>query len=180
MRGWILQVYPFIHAFSKFLAEGLIKVEGRLLAFLPDRQHPRREAHAEHWILDGTGFGLTRQEMLDAADGASRCLRDVQSLTDWIWYSIPRIDGEAIAATSFAIEALPRHRRKVVNVSKPTGTCRACRWARRPTSGSASMRTTTMSIRRSQWKSQALCHDRAHADQGDAGRQAQHSLLDNG
>ena len=27
MQGWILQVYPFIHAFPKFLAEALIKVE---------------------------------------------------------------------------------------------------------------------------------------------------------
>ena len=27
MRGWILQIYPFIHAFPKFLAEALIKVE---------------------------------------------------------------------------------------------------------------------------------------------------------
>jgi thiaminase len=27
MRGWILQLYPFIYDFPKFLAEGLIKVE---------------------------------------------------------------------------------------------------------------------------------------------------------
>src|SRR5437867_6 len=27
MQGWILQIYPFIHAFPKFLAEALIKVE---------------------------------------------------------------------------------------------------------------------------------------------------------
>ncbi len=27
MQGWILQLYPFIHDFPKFLAEGLIKVE---------------------------------------------------------------------------------------------------------------------------------------------------------
>jgi len=28
MRGWMLQIYPFIHAFPKFLAEALIKVDG--------------------------------------------------------------------------------------------------------------------------------------------------------
>jgi len=27
LRGWMLQMYPFIHAFPKFLAEALIKVE---------------------------------------------------------------------------------------------------------------------------------------------------------
>jgi pyrroloquinoline quinone (PQQ) biosynthesis protein C len=26
MQGWILQIYPFIYDFPKFLAEGLIKV----------------------------------------------------------------------------------------------------------------------------------------------------------
>lgn len=27
MRGWLLQLYPFIHAFPKYLAEALIKTE---------------------------------------------------------------------------------------------------------------------------------------------------------
>ena len=117
MRGWILQVYPFIHAFPKFLAEGLIKAEDDYSrSFLIDNIRVEK-AHAEHWIWMGMGFGLTRQEMLDAADGTRPILRDVQSLTDWIWYINTKGSmAEAIAATSFAIEGLAGDiARKVVN-----------------------------------------------------------------
>lgn len=117
MRGWIMQVYPFIHAFPKFLAEGLIKVEDDYSrSFLIDNIRVEK-AHAEHWIWMGMGFGLTRQEMLDAADGTRPVLRDVQSLTDWIWYINTKGSmAEAVAATSFAIEGLAGDiARKVVN-----------------------------------------------------------------
>jgi pyrroloquinoline quinone (PQQ) biosynthesis protein C len=117
MRGWILQVYPFIHAFPKFLAEGLIKVEDDYSrSFLIDNIRVEK-AHAEHWIWMGMGFGLTRQEMLDAADGTKPILRDVQSLTDWIWYINTKGSmAEAVAATSFAIEGIAGDiARKVVN-----------------------------------------------------------------
>ena len=107
MRGWILQTYPFIHAFPKFLAEGLIKVEDDYSrSFLIDNIRVEK-AHAEHWIWMGLGFGLTRQEMLDAADGSKPVLRDVQSLTDWLWYINTKGSmAEAVAATSFAIEGI--------------------------------------------------------------------------
>ena len=107
MRGWILQVYPFIHAFPKFLAEGLIKVEDDYSrSFLIDNIRVEK-AHAEHWIWMGIGFGLNRQEMLDTADGSKPVLRDVQSLTDWLWYINTKGSmAEAVAATSFAIEGL--------------------------------------------------------------------------
>ena len=107
MRGWILQTYPFIHAFPKFLAEGLIKVEDDYSrSFLIDNIRVEK-AHAEHWIWMGQGFGLTRQEMLDAADGTKPVLRDVQSLTDWLWYINTKGSmAEAVAATSFAIEGV--------------------------------------------------------------------------
>jgi pyrroloquinoline quinone (PQQ) biosynthesis protein C len=117
MRGWILQVYPFIHAFPKFLAEGLIKVEDDYSrSFLIDNIRVDK-AHAEHWIWMGMGFGLTRQEMLDAAEGTTPVLRDVQSLTDWLWYINTKGSlAEAVAATSFAIEGMAGDiARKVVN-----------------------------------------------------------------
>ena len=107
LRGWILQMYPFIHAFPKFLAEALIKVEDDYSrSFLIDNIRVEK-VHAEHWVWMGQGFGLTKQEMLDLADSNKPVLRDVQSLTDWLWYvntkgSLP----EAVAATSFAIEGV--------------------------------------------------------------------------
>lgn len=105
MQGWILQIYPFIHAFPKFLAEALIKVEDDYSrSFLIDNIRVEK-AHAEHWIWMGQGFGLTREEMIDLAEGNKPVLRDVQSLTDWLWYINTKGSmAEAVAATSFAIE----------------------------------------------------------------------------
>lgn len=107
MRGWILQLYPFIHAFPKFLAEALIKVEDDYSrAFLIDNIRVEK-AHAEHWIWMGEGFGLTRKEMIDLAEGKKPVLRDVQSLTDWMWYiNTKGTLAEAVGATSFAIEGI--------------------------------------------------------------------------
>jgi len=44
------------------------------------------KAHAEHWIWMGKGFGLDKEDMLALAEGNRPVLRDVQSLTDWLWY----------------------------------------------------------------------------------------------
>lgn len=107
MQGWILQVYPFIHAFPKFLAEALIKVEDdHSRSFLIDNIRVEK-AHAEHWIWMGVGFGLKREDMLDVAEGSKPVLRDVQSLTDWLWFINTKGSlAEAVAATSFAIEGI--------------------------------------------------------------------------
>ncbi len=107
MQGWILQIYPFIHAFPKFLAEALIKVEDDYSrSFLIDNIRVEK-AHAEHWIWMGMGFGLKREDMLDIAEGNKPVLRDVQSLTDWLWYINTKGSlAEAVAATSFAIEGI--------------------------------------------------------------------------
>lgn len=105
VRGWCLQIYPFIHAFPKFLAEALIKVEDEYSrSFLIDNIRVEK-AHAEHWIWMGEGFGVPRSEMIAMAEGDRPMLRDVQSLSDWIWYINAKGSlAEAVAATSFAIE----------------------------------------------------------------------------
>src|SRR5712675_2650643 len=105
IQGWILQIYPFIHAFPKFLAEALIKVEDEYSrSFLIDNIRVEK-AHAEHWIWMGEGFGIPRDEMIALAEGDRPLLRDVQSLTDWIWYINAKGSlAEAVAAISFAIE----------------------------------------------------------------------------
>jgi pyrroloquinoline quinone (PQQ) biosynthesis protein C len=105
MRGWMLQIYPFIHTFPKFLAEALIKVEDDASrSFLIDNIRVEK-AHAEHWLWMGAGFGVTREEMLDLAEGNRPVLCNVQSLSDWLWYINTKGSlAEAVAATSFAIE----------------------------------------------------------------------------
>jgi len=107
MQGWILQLYPFIHSFPKFLAEALIKVEDEASrSFLIDNIRVEK-THAEHWVWMGMGFGLKKEEMLELAEGNRPVLRDVQSLTDWLWYINTKGSlAEATAATSFAIEGI--------------------------------------------------------------------------
>jgi pyrroloquinoline quinone (PQQ) biosynthesis protein C len=107
MQGWMLQIYPFIHAFPKFLAEALIKVEDDYSRNFFINNIRVEKAHAEHWLWMGAGFGVPREEMLALADGAKPLLRDVQSLTDWLWYINTKGSlAEAVAATSFAIEGM--------------------------------------------------------------------------
>lgn len=105
IRGWCLQLYPFIHAFPKFLAEALIKAEDDYSrSFLIDNIRVEK-AHAEHWLWMGEGFGIPRSEMMAMAEGERPVLRDVQSLSDWIWFINAKGSlAEAVAATSFAIE----------------------------------------------------------------------------
>jgi pyrroloquinoline quinone (PQQ) biosynthesis protein C len=117
MQGWILQIYPFIHAFPKFLAEALIKVEDDYSREFFINNIRVEKGHAEHWLWMGEGFGLRRDEMLALADGTQPLLRDVQSLTDWLWYiNTKGALAEAVAATSFAIEGIAGDiARKVTN-----------------------------------------------------------------
>jgi pyrroloquinoline quinone (PQQ) biosynthesis protein C len=107
LRGWILHMYPFIHTFPKFLAEALIKVEDdESRSFLIDNIRVEK-AHAEHWLWMGDGFGVARRDLLQLASGDRPILRDVQSLTDWLWYINTKGSlAEAVAATSFAIEGV--------------------------------------------------------------------------
>jgi len=105
IRGWCLQLYPFVHAFPKFLAEALIKVEDEYSrSFLIDNIRVEK-THAEHWLWMAEGFGISRSEMVAIAEGERPLLRDVQSLSDWIWYINAKGSlAEAVGATSFAIE----------------------------------------------------------------------------
>jgi pyrroloquinoline quinone (PQQ) biosynthesis protein C len=107
MQGWILQLYPFIYDFPKFLAESLIKVDDDFSRTFLIENIRIEKAHAEHWIWMGEGFGLPRQQMVDLVEGETSVLRDVQSLTDWMWRVNTKGSlAEAVAATSFAIEGV--------------------------------------------------------------------------
>jgi pyrroloquinoline quinone (PQQ) biosynthesis protein C len=103
----MLHMYPFIHTFPKFLAEALIKVEDdESRSFLIDNIRVEK-AHAEHWLWMAEGFGLSRKDLFELASGDRPILRDVQSLTDWLWYINTKGSlAEAVAATSFAIEGV--------------------------------------------------------------------------
>ena len=107
MQGWMIQLYPFIHSFPKFLAEALIKCTDDYTRSFYIMNIRVEKAHAEQWLWMGTGFGAKREEMLALANGQRQMLRDVQSLSDWLWYINTKGSlAEAVAATSFAIEGI--------------------------------------------------------------------------
>ena len=86
MQGWMIQLYPFIHAFPKFLAEALIKCEDDYSRGFYIMNIRVEKAHAEQWLWMGEGFGAQREDMLALASSERQLLRDVQSLNDWLWY----------------------------------------------------------------------------------------------
>ncbi len=105
MRGWMLQMYPLIHTFPKFLAQNLTQVEDDYSREFFINNIRVERGHANHWVEMATGFGVAKADLVSLTEGTRRVFRDVQSLTDWLWYintqgSFP----EAVAATSFAIE----------------------------------------------------------------------------
>jgi pyrroloquinoline quinone (PQQ) biosynthesis protein C len=107
MQGWMIQLYPLIHSFPKFLAEALIKCTDDYTRSFYIMNIRVEKAHAEQWLWMGTGFGAKREEMLALANGERQLLRDVQSLNDWLWYINTKGSlAEAVAATSFAIEGV--------------------------------------------------------------------------
>jgi len=107
MQGWMLQIYPFIHVFPKYLAETLIKVQDDYSRNYYINNIRVEKAHADHWVWMGTGFGVPREEMISLANGHKPMLRDVQSLSDWLWFINTKGSlAEAAAATSFAIEGM--------------------------------------------------------------------------
>jgi pyrroloquinoline quinone (PQQ) biosynthesis protein C len=107
MQGWMIQLYPFIHAFPKFLAEALIKCEDDYSRGFYIMNIRVEKSHAEQWLWMGEGFGACRQDMLALASNGGQLLRDVQSLNDWLWYINTKGSlAEAAAATSFAIEGM--------------------------------------------------------------------------
>jgi pyrroloquinoline quinone (PQQ) biosynthesis protein C len=107
MQDWMLQMYPFIHTFPKFLAAALLKVEDDEARDFYINNIRVEKAHAEHWLWMGQGFGVPASRMLALAEGNMSLDPQVQTLTDWLWHINLRGSlAEAAAATSFAIEGV--------------------------------------------------------------------------
>ena len=68
MQGWILQIYPFIHAFPKFLAEALTNVEDDFSrGFLIDNI---RVEKASRKVIHNVGHVMGKQTIAEFVDSA--------------------------------------------------------------------------------------------------------------
>jgi pyrroloquinoline quinone (PQQ) biosynthesis protein C len=102
MRGWLLQLYPFIECFPKWLALSIVRTQEPMSrAFLIDNLRVEKK-HALQWIHMAEAFGVTEQELMEI-----KPLPGVEAVTHWLW-SINTQGSlvEAVAATNYAVEGV--------------------------------------------------------------------------
>jgi pyrroloquinoline quinone (PQQ) biosynthesis protein C len=104
MRAWILQLYPFIETFPKWIALNIPKTQDVMSRdFLIDNVRMEKR-HAEQWIHMAEGFGIKRYDLYTV-----RPLAEVDALTHWLWsINTQGSLAEAVAATNYAIEGITK------------------------------------------------------------------------
>ena len=102
MQNWMIQLYPFIETFPKWLALSITKTEDpRSRSFLIENVRVEKK-HAEQWLHMATGFGVPQKALQDIRPMAS-----VEALTHWLWsINTQGTLAEGVSATSFAIEGV--------------------------------------------------------------------------
>lgn len=102
MQAWMLQLYPFIETFPKWIALNITKTEDPISrSFLIDNVRVEKR-HAEQWIYMAEGFGLKRADLCSV-----KPIPEVDALTHWLWsINSQGTLAEAVAATSYAIEGI--------------------------------------------------------------------------
>jgi pyrroloquinoline quinone (PQQ) biosynthesis protein C len=102
MRGWLLQLYPFIECFPKWLAMSLARTQDPVSqAFFIDNLRVEKK-HALQWIHMAEAFGVSEQELMHV-----KPLPGVEALTHWVWsINSQGMLVEAVAATNFSIEGV--------------------------------------------------------------------------
>lgn len=105
MRAWMIQMYPFIETFPKWIALNIAKDHDPVSrAFLIDNVSIEKK-HAEHWIDMAQGFGIHPDELSTVEP-----LPEVDALTHWLWSINTRGTlAEGIGATNYAIEGITQH-----------------------------------------------------------------------
>jgi pyrroloquinoline quinone (PQQ) biosynthesis protein C len=104
MRAWILQLYPFIDTFPKWIALNIPKTQDVMSRdFLIDNVRVEKR-HAEQWVHMAEGFGIKRSDLYTV-----KPLVEVDALTHWLWsINTQGTLAEAVAATNYAIEGITK------------------------------------------------------------------------
>ena len=102
MRGWILQMYPFIETFPKWIALTIAKVadlDSR--GFMIDNLRVEKR-HAAQWVHMAEGFGLNKSVLQSVVP-----YPEVDALTHWLWsINAQGSLAEAVGATNYAVEGV--------------------------------------------------------------------------
>ena len=102
MRTWIIQLYPFIETFPKWIALNITKtLDTRSRGCMIDNVRVEKR-HAEQWVYMAQGFGIVPNELY-----TTRPLPEVEALTHWLWSINTRGSlAEAVGATNYSIEGV--------------------------------------------------------------------------
>lgn len=102
MRAWIIQLYPFIDTFPKWIALNITKTHDPLSrGFMIDNVRVEKK-HAEQWVYMAQGFGINPAELYTVQP-----LPEVDALTHWLWsINTQGTLAEAVGATNYAIEGV--------------------------------------------------------------------------
>ena len=102
MRAWLIQLYPFIETFPKWIALNIAKAEDPMSrGFMIDNIRVEKR-HAEQWVQMAQGFGINPAELY-----VVQPIPEVDALTHWLWSINTRGTlAEGVGATNFAIEGV--------------------------------------------------------------------------
>jgi pyrroloquinoline quinone (PQQ) biosynthesis protein C len=100
IRGSIIQMYPFVDAFPKWIALSIAKMPDPVSrGFMIDNLRIEKR-HVAQWADMAEGFGLDRFALNVVAPSP-----EVDALTHWLWFiNMQGSLAEAVSATNFAIE----------------------------------------------------------------------------
>ena len=102
MRTWLIQLYPFIETFPKWIALNITKTyDARSRGYMIDNVRVEKK-HAEQWVYMAQGFGID-PSMLSSVQP----FPEVDALTHWLWSINTRGSlAEAVGATNYSIEGV--------------------------------------------------------------------------
>jgi len=102
MRTWIIQLYPFIETFPKWIALNITKThDSRSRGYMIDNVRVEKR-HAEQWVYMAQGFGIDPYVLYTVQP-----LPEVEALTHWLWSINTRGSlAEAVGATNYSVEGV--------------------------------------------------------------------------
>ena len=102
MRIWLIQLYPFIETFPKWIALNITKTyDARSRGYMIDNVRVEKR-HAEQWMYMAQGFGIDPYVLCSIQP-----FPEVEALTHWLWSINTRGSlAEAVGATNYSIEGV--------------------------------------------------------------------------
>jgi pyrroloquinoline quinone (PQQ) biosynthesis protein C len=102
MRTWIIQLYPFIEAFPKYIALNITKAKDQFSTGILIDNVRVEKRHAQQWLSMSECFGIDLKEITSVQP-----MPKVDALSHWLWsINTQGTLAEAVSANTYAIEGV--------------------------------------------------------------------------